>query len=259
MRWMLVLALFWFAAKPDLRAQPQPQFEVASIRPDSSFNGVRGGCHGADSVYTPGELAAAPPLGRCVITNGRLSHLIGIAYKVPMSSIKNAPDWVISGAERYTIQAKAEDPAATEEQLLQMLQNLLADRFQLRFHREPKDMPGFALTIGKRGTKFKQTGSADAGISFGAQTKPDPGQVMSVMVRRYSMQKLSETLSLFSREPIVDETGLTGLYDFDLSWDEAAGPTLQTAIEEQLGLRLTPRRVPISFFIFDSAKRPSEN
>jgi uncharacterized protein (TIGR03435 family) len=156
MRWMPILALSWFTIEPDVGAQPQPQFEVASIRLDSSFNGVRGGCHGADSVYTAGELAAAPPLGRCVITNGSLSLLIRIAYKLPMSSIKNAPDWVMGGDERYTIQAKAENPAATEQQLLQMLQNLLAVRFQLRFHRDAKDMSGLALTVSKKGAKFKQ-------------------------------------------------------------------------------------------------------
>jgi uncharacterized protein (TIGR03435 family) len=141
MRWMPILALSWFTIEPDVWPQPQPQFEVASLRPDSSFNGVRGGCHGADSVYTPSGLGTAPPLGPCVITNGRLSHLIGIAYKLPMSSIKNAPDWVIAGDERYTIQAKAEDPAATEQQLLQMLQNLLAERFQLRFHLTFQEVP----------------------------------------------------------------------------------------------------------------------
>jgi len=259
MRWMPILAFFWFAIEPDVRAQPEPQFEVASIRPGSGFNGVRGGCRGVDSVYTPGELVTAPPLGRCVITDGRLSHLIGIAYKLSMWSIKNAPDCVIGGDEQYTIQAKAEDPASTERQLLQMLQSLLADRFQLRFHRETKDMPGLALTVGKKGAKLRQTASADTGLSFGAQAKPDPGQPITVALRRYSMQKLVEFLSNMFLAPMVDETGLTGLYDINLSWDESAGPTLATALEEQLGLHLTPQKVPVSFFIFDSAQRPTEN
>jgi uncharacterized protein (TIGR03435 family) len=73
------------------------------------------------------------------------------------------------------------------------------------------------------------------------------------------MQKLTELLSLLGGAPMIDQTGLTGFYDFDLSWDESAGPTLATALEEQLGLHLTPQRIPVSFFIFDSAQRPSEN
>jgi uncharacterized protein (TIGR03435 family) len=211
-----------------------------------------------DSIYTPGEVTTAPPLGRCVITDGRVSHLIGIAYKVPMWSIKDAPDWVIAGDERYTIQAKAEAPASTEQQLLQMLQSLLADRFQLRFHREAKDMPGLALTVGKKGAKLKQTASSDTGVSFGAQAKLGPGQPITVALRRYSMQKLVEFLSNMYLAPMVDETRLTGLYDIDLSWDESAGPTLATAVEEQLGLHLTPQKIPVSFFMFESAQRPTE-
>jgi Protein of unknown function (DUF3738) len=95
------------------------KFEVASVKKSTSgYNGIRGGCHGIDSKYSAAELAAAPPLGRCVITDGRLSHLIGIAYGVSMAMIQNAPDWVIAGDERFNIEAKAEDPAkATEAQL----------------------------------------------------------------------------------------------------------------------------------------------
>jgi uncharacterized protein (TIGR03435 family) len=182
--------------------------------------------------------------------------LIGIAYHLPMASIKNAPDWVISGSERYTIQAKADDPAVTEEQLLQMLQNLLADRFQLRFHREAKDMPGFALTVGKKGPKLKQTTSPDTGLSFGAEAKPAPGQPVAVSLRRYSMQKLVEFFLNMFVGPGVDETGLTGLYDVDLSWDESAGPTLATALEEQPGLHLTPQKIPVRFSYSSQPKDP---
>jgi uncharacterized protein (TIGR03435 family) len=140
-----------------------------------------------------------------------------------MWAIKNAPDWVIAGDERYTIQAKAEDPASTEQQLLQMLQSLLANRFQLRFHREAKDMPGLALTVGKKCAKLKQTASPDTGVSpFALKPKLGPGQPITVALRRYSMQKLVEFLSNIYLAPMVDETRLTGLYDIDLSWDESS-------------------------------------
>src|SRR5580692_10681800 len=103
----------------------QPAFEVASLKPadPESGGGVRGGCHGIDSVY-PGanERASAPPLGRCVITDARLSHMLGIAFRLgSMLYLKGGPEWVAAGDFRYTVDAKAEDPTkTTEEQLLQM-------------------------------------------------------------------------------------------------------------------------------------------
>src|SRR5689334_9635219 len=108
-------------------------FEVASVKPSVEGRGVRGGCHGIDSTFGP-DSQAPPPLGRCVITDARLSHLINIAYGV---SPRGGPSWVFEGDVRFNIEAKAEDPAkTTEHQLLQMLQALLVERFQLKFHIE---------------------------------------------------------------------------------------------------------------------------
>lgn len=139
-------------------------FEVASVKKSTSgYNGVRGGCHGINSKYSAAELATAPPLGRCVITDGRLSHLIGIAYGVSMGMIKDSPDWVIAGSERFNIEAEAEDPAkATEAQLHEMLQTLLAERFQLKFHRENREMPGFGMVVGKNGHKLREAKGDEA-------------------------------------------------------------------------------------------------
>lgn len=250
-----------------LQSQPVPgaaplEFEVASLKPSTSgFNGVRGGCHGIDSKYSPGEMAAAPPLGRCVITDGRLSHLILIAYGLrSIALIQGAQDWAIAGSERFTIQAKAEDPTkATEQQLLGMLQNLLVDRFQLKFHRESKEMPGFALIVAKNGPKLQPATGDDVGISFGPSLKPAPGGPISVDARRYSMPMLANLLWQMGSGPTVDQTGLSGVYDFKLGWDDAAGPSIFTALQEQLGLRLEAQKVPVSYFVIDSAQRPSGN
>jgi len=244
-----------------LQLQAQPAFEVASVKPSTSgFNGVRGGCHGIDSKFSPIQQASAPPLGRCVITDGRLSHLIGIAYDVPMGYIKNAPDWVIAGAERFTIEAKAEDPAkTTQAQLLAMLQALLADRFNLKFHRESQELPGFGLVIAKNGPKLQEAKGEDVVTNFGDALKPSPGGPITITAHNYSMEMITDAISRFSPGPVVDETGLKGTYDFKLSWDETAGPSLFTAVQEQLGLRLNPRKVPVSFFMFESAQRPAGN
>lgn len=162
-------------------------FEVASIRPaKENVQGVRGGCHGIDSVLMPGQ-TEIPPLGRCVIRDGRLSHMVGIAWNVDMTMVKSGPDWIQRGFDRFNLEAKAEDPAkTTEKQLPQMLQALLV-------------------------------------------------------------------------EPGVDRTELTGLYDFTLTWDNEAGPTLETALREQLGLRMQSEKVSTRYFVIDSAQRPSEN
>jgi uncharacterized protein (TIGR03435 family) len=147
------------------QADVPPTFEVASIKPaQSGGNGVRGSCRGIDSVYT----AEAPPLGRCVITDGRLSHLVGIAWDITMPMLKTGPDWIQRGDERFDVVAKAEYPSkTTEKQLLQMLQTLLIERFQMKFHLEPVQLPGFALKIVQGGPKLLLSKSEGADFSFG--------------------------------------------------------------------------------------------
>src|SRR5262245_31909239 len=131
-----------------------PQFEVATLKPSSLMDGVRGGCHGIDS---PARSAGSIPLGRCVITCARLSHAIGIAFKLGgMNNLRGGPEWVMGGAERYDINAKAENPeSATEAQLLTMLQNLLVERFGLKFHREQVESKSYQVVIGPRGHKLQ--------------------------------------------------------------------------------------------------------
>jgi len=256
------LALFAVETPRPMLAQP-PQadaslkFEVASIKPATSgSNGVRGSCHGIDSLYT----AEAPPLGRCEISDGRLSHMVGIAWDITMPMLKTGPDWIQRGDERFNLVAKAEDPPrTTERQLLQMLQALLIERFQMKFHLEPVQLPGFALRVAKGGSKLQPTKSEGADFSFGPKGKPGSSAGM-FKTRRCSTRELVRMLSVFGdRGPGVDRTDLAELYDFTLTWDNEAGPTLETALREQLGLRMESEKVPTSYFVIDSAKRPSEN
>ena len=139
-------------AMAQVNAAPAPlQFEVASVKVAiSGVNGVRGGCHGVDSVFSAveQERGGIPPLGRCRITDARLSHLIGIAFGVSMQALDTGPDWIQRGDMRFDVEAKAENPAsATRQQLLIMLQNLLVERFQMKFHQVTKEEPGFALLV----------------------------------------------------------------------------------------------------------------
>lgn len=245
-------------------AQPAAplHFEVASIKPAAELSGVRGGCHGIDTSYTPGEKDGAPPLGRCVITSARLSHLVDIAWGVgPMSFIESGPEWVAMGAERFDVVAKAENPAkTTEKQLLEMLQNLLVERFQMKYHRKPAEESGFALTIARGGPKLEESKSQDSDLKLASGGKPSPGQPTTVRAHRCSMEMLVSYLSTFGGNgPGIDKTGLTGFYDFTLSWDESTSLSLAAALKSQLGLQMESQKVPVSYFVIDSAKRPAAN
>ncbi len=157
-----ILTLVTFAALP-LLLSAQQTFEAASVHTAEPGNlkGVRGGCRGVDSKSNSAD-GVILPIGRCVITDGRLSHLIFIAWQLKtISMIENAPDWVMGGDERFTIQAKAEKPNVTEAELLGMLQNLLVERFQLKFHREDRQESGFALVVAKGGPKLEKSKEDD--------------------------------------------------------------------------------------------------
>jgi len=135
-------------------------FEVSSIKPTRlQGEGVKSACHGIDSKFSPKDLAATIPLGRCVITSGRLSHMIGVAYNITMDTLKGGPEWVMNGDNRFDLEAKAEDPStATEADLQVMLQRLLGDRFKLKFHRETQEVDGMELVVAKNGPKVRQAG-----------------------------------------------------------------------------------------------------
>lgn len=186
-----------------------------------------------------------------------------MAYDLgPNESIKGGPDWVMFGDARFNIEAKAEDPAkTTREQLLRMLQALLAERFQLKFHRETVDRPGFAMVVAKNGPKLNEAKGDRAAAVFGgkAQVKPIPGQPISLTARKYSMTMLAGLLSRIGPGPVIDKTGLRGDYDFTLAWDESSGPSLSTALNEQLGLRFESQKVPVSLFVIESAQKPTGN
>uniref|UniRef100_Q01YC9 TIGR03435 family protein n=1 Tax=Solibacter usitatus (strain Ellin6076) TaxID=234267 RepID=Q01YC9_SOLUE len=250
-------------------AAPDPlKFEVASIKvANSGSNGVRGGCRGVDSVYTAEEQArgGVPSLGRCVITDARLSHLIGIAYGVSMQVLDTGPDWIQRGDLRFDVQAKAENPASTtRQQLLTMLQNLLVERFQIKFHNVIKEEPGFALMVAKNGPKLQPSASEEEKLTFvgpNGEELPKPmGHAIKVNARKFSVSALKDLIAFAGNlGPGVDRTGLTGLYDFTLSWNEEEGPSLASALRDQLGLQLRSEKLPVARFVLDSAQKPTPN
>jgi uncharacterized protein (TIGR03435 family) len=201
--------------------------------------------------------------------------LIRAAYRMDESSMKGGPGWLDS--ERYDVVARSA-ARSTEDQLRLMLQRLLADRFQLRVHRETKEGPAYSLTIaGKNGLKLQPADAAGC-----AAPKPNPcGRFRksggSITGERVSMAELAHLLGSLTGLPVTDDTGLRGV--FNLSFQAArqdgvsasntrestnaaadtALPSLFTALREQLGLKLERVRGAAEFLVIDSASRPSEN
>ncbi len=187
--------------------------------------------------------------------------MLYIAFSMrAMQGLRGGPDWVAWGDLRYNVEAKAEDPAkATEAELLQMLQAFLIERFQMKYHFETKETSGFALMLGKNGPKLKESKSELVDVTFSPTFKPVPGQPVTLTARRVSMEKLAAIFTQTNERPVIDSTGLAGAYDFTLSWDETAGPTLSTALQQQLGLRFESQKVPISTMVLESAQKPPAN
>ena len=257
------------AAGAQVNAAPESlKFEVASIKvATSGINGVRGGCRGVDSMFSAEEekRGGVPSLGRCVITDARLSHLIGIAYGVDMQVLDTGADWIQRGDLRFDVQAKAENPASTtRQQLLIMLQNLLVERFQIKFHWVTKLESGFALEVAKNGPKLHPSTSEEEKLMFlganGEQLPKPMGNAVKVKAQKCSMGMLTDLVAFAGNIGRgVDKTGLTGVYDFTLSWNDEDGPSLPSALRDQLGLQVKAEKVPVKRFVLDSAKKPTPN
>jgi uncharacterized protein (TIGR03435 family) len=257
-------------------AAPRPEFEVASIKLNKSNDGRM--------MIMPGRG------GRFTATNIPLQLLITIAYRIKDFQLSGAPPWLLS--ERYDVEAKAEgDPGF--DATLPMLQTLLEDRFQFKFHRETKELPVYALVVAKAG-KLHQAEGECGPRPDGPPPPPEPGKLPSppcggffMFPGRLSGQKVGITqlidpLSRFTGRIVVDKTNLTGKYDINLEYTpeqgqfqappggappgmpplppiDPNGPSLVTALQEQLGLKLESQKGPVEMIVIDHIERPSEN
>jgi len=145
-----------------------------------------------------------------------------------------------------------------------MLQNLLVERFQIKFHYVTKEEPGFALMVAKNGPKLKVSTSEEEKLTFiapnGEEVSKPFGNAIKVNARKCSVSELKDLVAFVGNMGQgVDKTGLTGVYDFSLSWNEEDGPTLASALRDQLGLQLKAEKVPVVRFILDSAQKPTPN
>jgi len=241
------------------------QFEAASIKPSAPMEMGR--------VNVGVQML---PGGRISMSGVTAKNLIQQAYGVREFQIVGGPGWL--GLERYDITAKPEG-AATQDQVKVMMQALLADRFKLQFHRETKELPTYALVVAKGGPKFHESEVVPEGSD-----KPT-GARMTMERGRFSVQSapvaaLANQLGQVLGQSVIDKTGLTGNYDFKLEWTpdegserrmirapggdsptpaDAAGPSIFTALQDQLGLKLESTKGPVEILVIDRAEKPSEN
>jgi|HubBroStandDraft_6_1064221.scaffolds.fasta_scaffold89428_2 uncharacterized protein (TIGR03435 family) len=254
---------------PENRAQSQAiarlEFDVASIKPNHATGGATFGA-GA---------------GRAGGRNVTLKTLIALAYRIQEFQITGGPSWV--GSDHFDVDGRA-DPKFDPDQMRLMLQSLMADRFQLKFHRETKQSSVYALVVGKGGPKIRLVADQQSPDVNGPS---QPGAGPNRGAFRFGGGSLignAVTLPLFVRflsqrldGAIIDKTNLTGRFNIQLQWTPSAGempydpggnilppadssgPSVFVAIQEQLGLRLESTKGPVELFVIDRVEKPSEN
>lgn len=204
-------------------------------------------------------IQAVFPSNRLTIRHTGLKSLICESFGIKCSNILEAPEWL--DRQHYDLDAKVEgDARLTQEQMRPLLRNLLAERFHLETHKEQRIVPGYALVVAKGGSKLKaNTGAPSSGMNSGFELK----------FQNASVDVIANSVGYELRQPVVDKTGLTGKYDFDLIFTRDDHPndfphpdygSIFTAIENQLGLRLAPEKIPVDYLVIDHVERvPTEN
>jgi len=241
-----------------MAANADPGLEVATIKPSKPGQ--------------PGKLLGFRGT-HLLAVNTTLMELIAYAYDLQQKQIIGGPDWMSS--DKFDVDGEADIPGTPDvSQLRTMFQKLLADRFQLKFHRETKEMSAYLLIVAKNGPKLEKS-------------QGDPNGGPGILMRQLGVLTVTNaTMADFARvmqtvvfeRPVVDQTGLQGRWDFALKWtpDESqfgglgakvpppsdaadAPPPLFTAIQEQIGLKLEAGKPPVPVLVVDHVERPSAN
>jgi len=268
------------AASAPNALSPKPKFEVASIR------------RGCD---TPDNLQSSSP-GRLTLNCMRVKYLIQRAYDYGDSNdggfpqlhmwtpIEGGPSWIDSAQNEFQITATAANGASTALMNGPMLQSLLEDRFKLKIHRETRQVPVFALVLGKGGPKFQASKPGDC-LPYSPGLKLKSGEYVCDRVRLSmaiagtkmsfrgaSILTLARDLSYRLNRPVIDRTGLSGTFNINLEFEpdddtptlhhmpiSLGGTNIFTAVQEQLGLKLESTKGQGEFLVIDSVEMPTED
>jgi uncharacterized protein (TIGR03435 family) len=239
---MMKLFLLSLTIALALNAQPRTTFEAVSIRvhPEPIY---------VSNSSTSGTIAvwAAGTIRDLIVEGWNLKY-----YQVPEIARS-------IGSTHFDITARAPGSApVAKEEFRAMIRTMLAERFHLKGHLESKEMPVYALVIAKSGHKLKE---ADMNGRMGGTMAS--GNRVRISSSQGAIKALADQLSNSAGRPVIDTTGLTGLYsyalEFNPSTNESDLPPLSTALEDQLGLRFEPRKAPVEIFTVESVEQPSEN
>jgi uncharacterized protein (TIGR03435 family) len=266
-------------------AQPPLAFETASVKPNKS---------GDEDRY----IRIDPDGGGFTAVNMQLRALITFAYQIRSFQLEGGPDWIASDRFDILAKPERAVAATGaffngQEPLRMMLRTLLADRFKLVMHRETKELPIFELVLarqdGKPGPKLRPaavdcaaaTGAARSGTPPASSAQPAPRSCFTninpvrVSGAGATLTMLASLLEGAAERLVIDRTGLTGNWDFEADYApdrsrlppgvelpasvDLNGPSLFTALEEQLGLKLRPARGPVEVLVIDSVQQPTPN
>jgi uncharacterized protein (TIGR03435 family) len=244
---------------PPMDANADPRFDVATIKPSKPDD--------------PRKLFIVQS-GRFQIINQPLTAILTFAYDVQAKQLIGLPPW--ADTDKYDIDAKPDgEGAPSSKQWKRMIQKLVAERFKMTFHAEKKELPVYVLSVAKMGPKLtKSEGDPNGlpGLFF-------RGKLGDLIVRNANMGDFTGLMqeAVLDR-PVLDQTGLTGRFDFSLLWtpddSQFAGmgskippptdaanqpPNLYTAIQEQIGLKLEATKAPADVMVIDHVDKPSDN
>lgn len=255
------------AQSPHAANAPLPSFDVAAIKPDPSSGNSEHVSFNNNTFVATGVTA---------------KRLIEFAYEVRDFQISGGPGW--AGSEKYAINAKIDEdtlealkksPKQGSDWGQLMLQSLLAERFNLKISRSNKELPIYALVVAKNGPKLSQAANPSGPSGSSSHKRGE------VTYTGMPMSGFADRLSREVGRKVVDKTGLQGKYDFTLHWTQerltsmvgsaanssqapaplpdSSGPSIFTALQEQLGLKLEPQKGPVEILVIESIDKPTDN
>jgi uncharacterized protein (TIGR03435 family) len=269
---VLLAIAMWTAAASD-------SFEVASVRPSDpaspdAFARYGEGCDGSFPRVENHRFVVKTTVYALMTWAYGFNKFGGCSFVNYGGMISGGPAWTKS--DRFEIQAvmPEDSPVYNLTEFLNgnapklelMLKDLLTDRFKLALHRETREASGYALVPGKGGPKIRAAKEEER-TAFGIrpQKKPDGTISQHLVATKTSLTYVALLLTLVTKKPVVDRTGLTGDFTLDVEFGpleataESWAPSIFTAVQEELGLKLEPAKVPVEVMVIDRLEKPSEN
>jgi uncharacterized protein (TIGR03435 family) len=194
-----------------------------------------------------------------------VSSMVEFGYGIHRKQIAGAPEWAES--QRWNVEGVPNVAGRPDmQQYESLVRKILAERFGLKVHRETRELPVYALTVAKDRPKVVKS-KGDPNGSLDMHDRINAGQ-RRIQVTNGSIADMALILKFYTDRPVVDQTGLSGRYDFQLAWtfdetraptDGSAAPSLFTAVQEQLGLKLEPVKAAADVLVIDKVERPGAN